>query len=210
MTDRRSGSRGFTLVEVVVVLVILSVITTTAAVALGKMMSLSRKTRVSTVTVQTARSVLLDLSAELRSSRILKCEDGSSKPVSSDTLVYLYNGGPGEPYKPARKCTLRIMPPDENGSGGGLVKEVRSELADENESTIPEPLIPEAVGFDVKCLTANGWTSNPHGDVYAVSLTVRVAAGDGGRRERVYTTSVNVPRTIWQGNGPVGEVQNNV
>lgn len=190
MIHNRSQQQGFSLIEVMVVTSILAVITTTAAVALGKMFSISGQTREAARLTKTVRSGLFAVSAELRSSETVQC-----KP---DELVYTHNGKPGEPHKPARQCTIRL-------TEAGLVKEVSR---DELSST--ELIVPGAVAFEVKCLTDKGWTSKPRGDIYVVSLSARIATPKGPGKEDVYTTSVSIPRAIWQGGAPFEEVENGV
>lgn len=199
MTHVRSQRQGFTLVEVIVVTAILAVITTTAAVALGKMFSISGKTRDGVRATETVRSALFELSAELRSSEKVQCKADEV----SDILIYTYNGKAGDPHKPARQCTVRL-------SESGLVKEERSEFSGTGDPGSKELIVPAAAGFEVKCLTDRGWTSEPRGGVYAVSLSARIISADGPGRDEVYTTAVNVPRTLWQGGAPLEEVEKDV
>jgi len=209
MGDSRYRARAFTLIELVTVLAILAVITTTAAVALGKMFSLTRQVRLRAVSDQQVRTVLLDLSGELHSAGTVRCHDGRAESAGggqmpADTLFYEYNGRPGEPFKPGSLCTIRLVSSDDPHVPSALVKEVRSELEGQGTSTESRKLVENAVGFDIKCLGPKGrWRSQADGDVRAVSITVWTAGSQRGRDPRAYSTAVNVPRSIWKGGTPM-------
>ena len=198
MVGEGCRNRGFTLIEIVVVVAILAVITTAASVTLGRMFGLWRGVRTAALVDQNTRDVLLDLSGELRSSSTVTCRPGTvqmeSEKLSADTLVYKLDEQVGEPSEPARLCTVRLVQSTDTDAAAGLIKEVRSDSGTGDRVV----LIPEAVGFQVHCLTRAGWTSQAMSDVWAVALTVWVKSSEGGRGPRVYSTAVNVPRALWQ------------
>ncbi len=198
MVLERPRGTGFTLIEIIVVVAILAVITTGASVALGRMFGLWREVRTAALVDENARSELLDLSRQLRSARSVRCEprvvQTEAGRVNADTLVYELDAVPGEPGQPARACTVRLVAKADTDDTAGLVKEIQS------DSGMQEPvvIIPEAVGFQVRCLTRTGWTPAPASDVRAVALTVWVQPSGGGGRPRIYSTAVNLPRTPWR------------
>ena len=198
MVGEGCRNRGFTLIEIVVVVAILAVITTAASVTLGRMFGLWRGVRTAALVDQNTRDVLLDLSGELRSSSTVTCRPGTvqmeSEKLSADTLVYKLDEQVGEPSEPARLCTVRLVQGAEADEPAGLIKEVRADSGTKDRVV----LIPEAVGFQVRCLTSTGWTSRAMSDVRAVALTVWVKSSEGGRGPRVYSTAVNVPRALWR------------
>ncbi len=209
MDNTRYRERGFTLIEVIVVIVILAVISTAAWVALGKMLTSNREVRSMARSERAARRAMLELSRELHSASSIEVRtgktEGADDQLSADTLIYKYNGRPGDPFRPGRVCTVRLAKPDDPANLAGLVKEGRSELP--GDESIVDELVGKAVGFKVQRLTDEGeWTSGrTRGDVTAVSLTVWVEGMSRGRGPRSYSTAVNVPRLMWKGVSQQGE-----
>ena len=198
MARERPRGTGFTLIEIIVVVAILAVITTAASVALGRMFGLWRQVRTAALVDQNARSKLLDLSRELRSARRVRREPGVIQTeegrVNADTLVYELEAVPGEPGKPARVCTVRLVAKSDTNETAGLIKEIRSD----SEMQEVEAIVPEAVGFQTRCLTGTGWTMEPASDVRGLGMTVWVQPSESGRAPRVYSTAVNLPRALRQ------------
>jgi prepilin-type N-terminal cleavage/methylation domain-containing protein len=194
----RLRSTGFTLIEIIVVVAILAVITTAASVALGRMFGLWRQVRTAALVDQNARSELLDLSRQLRSARSVRCEprvvQTEAGRVNADTLVYEMEAVPGEPEQPARVCTVRLVPKADADDTAGLTRRIQSD----SEMQEPVIILPEAVGFQVRCLTLTGWTAAPASDARAVAMTVWVQPSESGRTPRIYSTAVNLPRTLRQ------------
>jgi len=191
--------KGFTLIEIIVVVAILAVITAAASVALGRMFGLWRQVRTAALVDQNARSGLLGLCRELRSARNVRCERAVIQTeegrMHADKLVYELDAVPGEPGEPARVCTVRLVAKSDTDEPAGLIKEIRS--GSEMQEVVA--IIPEAVGFQTRCLTGTGWTVGSTSDVRAVGLTVRVQPAQSGRAPRVYSSAVNLPRALWQG-----------
>jgi prepilin-type N-terminal cleavage/methylation domain-containing protein len=194
----RLRSTGFTLIEIIVVVAILAVITTAASVALGRMFGLWRQVRTAALVDQNARSELLDLSRQLRSARSVRCEprvvQTEAGRVNADTLVYEMEAVPGEPEQPARVYTVRLVPKADADDTTGLARRIQSD----SEMQEPVIILPEAVGVQVRCLTLTGWTAAPASDARAVAMTVWVQPSESGRTPRIYSTAVNLPRTLRQ------------
>jgi len=209
MGNTRCRERGFTLIEVIVVIVILGVISTAAWVALGKMFTSNSEVRAYAQIDRAVRQAMIELSRELHSAGSVRFSsgktEGTGEQLSADTLVYEYNGRPGDPFKPTRVCTVRLAKPDDPNNLSGLVKEVRSELP--GDESVVDELVGKAVGFEVRSLTDAGeWTSaRIRGDVAAVSITVWVKDMGRSREPRAYSTAVNVPRLMWKGASQQGE-----
>jgi len=187
MTGKSCRNQGFTLIEVITVIAILAVLTTAASVTLGKMFGLWREIRGDALADQNARDVLLDLSRELRSSSMVACRAG--------TLVYELDGVPDDPSEPARRCTVRLVKSTDPEQPSGLIRDISTRSGEEQR----DMLIPDAESFQVRCLTGTGWRPLGEADVRAVALTVRVEFSERGIEPRVYSTAVNVPRTLWRG-----------
>jgi len=202
MDGIRYRARAFTLIEVVTVIAILAVITTIASVALGKMFTMTSESRSAAVNEQSVRSALIELSRDLHSSASVECR--------ADTLIYEYNGRPGEPFQPSSRCTVRLVESSDPQQPSILVRETRSELRGKEQAGLVEELIPNVLGFKVRCLTDRGWTSQAGRGVDVVSLSVWTGGQRVGRDVRVYSTAVNVPRTLWQGRTSAREERGNV
>ncbi len=198
MGNTRCRERGFTLIEVIVVIVILAAIGSAAWVALGKMFTSNREARSVSRIDRAVRHAMSELSRELHSASSIEIRrgetEGTDGKLSADTLVYKHNGRPGDPFKPGKVCTVRLAKPDDPNEQAGLIKKVRSELG--GEESLTDELAGKAVGFKVRALTNAGWTTRTRGDVNAVSITVWVKDMSRGRGPRSYSTAVNVPRLI--------------
>ncbi len=187
MGGRRCRIQGFTLIETVTVIALLAVITTTASVALVKMLGLGRQARTAALIDQRTRQVMLDLSRELRSTGALLAPP--EVPLVKGDLpshILVYDLGEG------LWCTVRL-----DTAGAGLVKEIRSGLR-ASETVAKEVLIPEAVGFKVT-YTASGqdrYMGAQYAD--AVGVTVWVEGTQRGRGPRAYATAVSIPRLLWK------------
>ncbi len=203
----RCRVRAFTLIEVLAVIAILAVITSIASVAVVKMLTWTREVRSVARSETAVRDALNELTRELHSAGRVQCRPGrteeSGVEMQADTLIYEHNGRAGEPFRPAHRCTVRLVSSGEPNEPRGLVKEVRPEPGREGEVTA-ETLVENAVGFRVRCLTNGGWTARPKGDVKAVSVTLWVAGTERGQETRAYSTAVNVPRLLWKGGTPTG------
>jgi len=203
MGNTRYPESGFTLIEVIVVIVILGVISTAATVALGKMFTSNSEVRAYARIDRAVRQAMIELSRELHSAGSVRFRsgtvEGADEQLSADTLVYEYNGRPGDPFKPGRVCTVRLAKPDDPDNLAGLVKEVRSEPP--GDKSIVDKLVGEAVGFEVRPLTDAGERTSARirGNVTAVSITVWVEDMSRSREPRAYSTAVNVPRLMWKG-----------
>jgi prepilin-type N-terminal cleavage/methylation domain-containing protein len=192
MGGKRCRIQGFTLIEVVVVIAILGVITTTASVALVKVLGLWRQARTASFIDENTRQVMLDLSRELRSTGALLAPPGVPLAKTKGGLpshILVYDLGEG------LWCTVRLDTAGEEPAG--LVKEIRSGLQ-ASEAVAREVLIPEAVGFKVT-YTARGQdrdTEVQHPG--AVGVTVWVEGMQRGRGPRAYATAVSIPRLLWK------------
>jgi type II secretory pathway pseudopilin PulG len=195
------------LIEVLVVIVILAAIGTIAWTALGKMFTSNSEVRSMARSERAARQAMLELSRELHSASSVEISRGKTEradgQLSADTLVYRYNGRPGDPFRPATVCTVRLAKPDDPANLAGLVKQVRSELGGEESTS--NGLVGKAVGFEVRALAKAGRISRTPDDTTAVSITVWVEGMSRSRGPRSYSTAVNVPRLIWKGVSQQGE-----
>lgn len=196
MGGKRCRMQGFTLIEILTVIALLAVITTTATVALGKMFGLWRQVRTAALIDQRSRKVLLDLSRELRSAGTVQCRAGAAKTEGivggADILIYEL----AEPAGEGRWSIVRLVTASEEGPG--LVREIRSDLSGLAEPIAREVLIPEAVGFKVRCIAGARRGERARADADAVGLTVWIKGTERGRGPRAYATAVNIPRLLWQ------------
>ncbi len=193
MRGRRCRIQGFTLIETVTVIALLAVITTTASVAVVKMLGLGRQARTAALIDQKTRQVMLDLSRELRSTgALLAPPDISLSTGDLPSNILMYDLGEG------RWCTVRLDAAGEERLG--LVKEIRSDARLSAEPISKEVLISDAVGFRVKYTTSG--RREVMGAPYpeAVGLTVWVEGTQRGRGPRAYATAVSVPMLVW----PIG------
>lgn len=192
MSNKTSRARGFTLVEMLMVIALLAVITTTAAIALGKMFALWRQTRIAALIDQRTRQVMLDLSRELRAAAALLAPP--EVPLGTGDLpsnILVYDLGDG------RWCTVRLA--TTGGKTEGLVKETRASLRGPVEPACREVLIPEAVGFKVTYPFSgqHRLAGVPQADAVGVTVWVEGILRSGA--PQAYATAVNIPRLLWQG-----------
>jgi prepilin-type N-terminal cleavage/methylation domain-containing protein len=193
MGGKRCRMQGFTLIETVTVIALLAVITTTASVALVKMLGLWRQARTAALIDQKTRQVMLDLSQELRSARALL--GPPDVPLGTGALpsnILIYDLGEG------RWCTVRLEAAGEEHVG--LVKEIRSDLRRSVEPISREVLISDAVGFRVRYTTSGRRQIMGAPSPETVGLTVWVEGMERGRGPRAYATAASIPMLVW----PIG------
>jgi prepilin-type N-terminal cleavage/methylation domain-containing protein len=192
MFNKPSRERGFTLVEMLTVIALLAVLTTTAAIALGRMFGLWRQSRAAALIDQKTRQAMLDLSRELRSAGALMAPPGVSLGTGDlPSNILVYDAGEG------RWCTVRLVMTGETTEG--LVKETRTSLRGPVEPSSREVLIPEAVGFQVTYPSGgrHRLEGATQADVVGITVWVQGTRSSGG--PRAYATAVNIPRLLWQG-----------
>jgi len=190
MVGKRCRMQGFTLIETVTVIALLAVITTTASVALVKMLGLWRQARTAALIDQKTRQVMLDLSRELRSARALLAPPQVSLGTGGlprDILIYDVGEG--------RWCTVQLEV--EGKQQLGLVKEIRSDLRRSVEPVSREVLISDAVGFGVQYTTTGQRKLMGAPYPESVGLTVWVEGMERGRGSRAYATAASVPMLVW-------------